>query len=225
MALQPAPRAVLGQSVADIIRNAILGGSLKPGEPLYENMLARQLSVSRSPIREALIQLERESLVVSRINKPAEVRRPSADEIRQTYTIRSSLEGIAARWAADNMTPALVTDLSRRADALNKATIAGQASAGTDLVAMALDFHNAIAEATGSEELTRLLRSLCNQIRFVMSAGLASLSDRRAEAVHEEHLAIITAISAKDGDRAERLAIAHVREARDRLIGLSDGGP
>ena len=64
MRLVPPSRAALGSTVADIIRNAILGGALKPGEPLHENALARELAVSRSPIREALIQLERERLVV-----------------------------------------------------------------------------------------------------------------------------------------------------------------
>lgn len=221
MLLEAAPRAALGQSVADILRKAILDGSLKPGEPLHENTLARQLSVSRSPVREALLQLERESLVVSKINKPAIVRRPTPDEIRQNYTIRSSLEGIAARWAADNATPALVQALSQKADELNAATIAAQGSADANVAALSLDLHNSIADAAGSNELSRLLHSLCNQIRLVMSAGLASLSRRRAEEIHDEHLAIIAAIAAKDGDRAEQLAIAHVRGARDRLIDLS----
>lgn len=224
MLLSPAPRTALGHSVADIIRSAILDGSLKPGDPLYENALAKQLSVSRSPIREALIQLERESLVVARINKPTVVRKPTPEEIRQIYTIRSSLEGIAARWAAENVTPALVSELSQRAEKLNKLTIKAKPG-NAELVAMSVDFHNAIAEAANSTELTQLLHSLCNQIRLVMSAGLASLSNRRAEEIHDEHLAIIAAIAARDGDRAERLATAHVRGARDRLIDLSGVAP
>src|SRR5258708_1294173 len=108
MALTPASRTALSDSVADILRGAILDGSLKPGQALHENALARQLEVSRSPIREALIQLERERLVDSRINRSAVVRTPSAKEIRQVYMIRAALEGIAARWAAENATPALV---------------------------------------------------------------------------------------------------------------------
>jgi DNA-binding GntR family transcriptional regulator len=109
MVLELPSRNALGDAVAGVLRSAILDGSLKPGQPLHENALARQLSVSRSPIREALIQLERESLVVSRPNRPAVVRRPSPDEISQVYTLRSALEGIAARWAAERATPALVT--------------------------------------------------------------------------------------------------------------------
>ncbi len=221
MALQLPSRAALGDAVADILRNAILDGSLKPGQPLHENALARELSVSRSPIREALIQLERERLLESRVNRPATVRRPSREQIGQVYTIRSALEGIAARWAAENATPAFVAQLRQKAEDLNAATIAAQRDADPRIVGMAFDFHSAIAQAAGSVELQQLLQSLCNQIKFVMASGLASLTSRRAEEIHAEHLALIAAIAERDGDRAEKLASAHVRGARDRLIYLS----
>jgi DNA-binding GntR family transcriptional regulator len=223
MTLQPPARAALGDAVADILRRAILDGSLKPGQPLHENALARQLSVSRSPIREALIQLERERLVVGRLNRPAVVRRPSPEEIRQVYTIRSALEGIAARWAAERSTSALVSQLRRNAEELNEATVAAGGAADPTVVGLAIDFHTAIAEASGSLELQQLLQSLCNQIRLVMTAGLASLTSRRAEEIHAEHLALIAAIAERDGDRAEHLATTHVRGARDRLVHPSDG--
>jgi DNA-binding GntR family transcriptional regulator len=219
MALQPPSRAALGDSVASVIRDAILDGSLKPGQPLHENALARQLAVSRSPIREALIQLERERLVESPLNRSAVVRRPSPLEIRQIYTIRSALEGIAARWAAENATPDLISRLTRKAEDLNQMTIdAEDAAADPKLVALAVEFHMELAKAAGSDELQGLLQSLCNQIRLVMTAGLVSLTSRRAREIHDEHLALIGAIARRDGDRAERLASAHVRRARDRLV-------
>jgi DNA-binding GntR family transcriptional regulator len=222
MALQLPSRAALGDSIADVLRNAILDGSLKPGQALHENALAKELSVSRSPIREALIQLERERLLVSRLNRPAAVRKPTPREIAEVYTIRSALEGIAARWAAENATPAFVSTLRQKAEDLNAATIAAERGADPRVVGMAFDFHSAIAEAAGSVELQQLLQSLCNQIKFVMASGLASLTDRRAEEIHAEHLALIAAIAARDGDRAEQLAAAHVRGARDRLVHLGD---
>jgi DNA-binding GntR family transcriptional regulator len=200
-------------------RDAILAGSLQPGEPLHENALAQKLLVSRSPIREALLLLERERLVDCRVNKSAVVRKPSAEEIRQVYTIRSALEGIAARWAAENATPALVSQLQQKADELNSATIAAKGDTDPGVLSHSIDFHATIAEAARSPELRRLLQSLRSQIRHVMAAGLVSLTSRRAEEVHAEHLALIDAIAERDGDRAERLASAHVRGARDRLVG------
>jgi DNA-binding GntR family transcriptional regulator len=221
MALQLPSRAALGDAVADVLRNAILDGSLKPGQPLHENALARELSVSRSPIREALLQLERERLLVSRLNRPATVRRPSPEEISQIYTIRSALEGIAARWAAERASPAFVSQLRQKAEDLNEATIAAERDADPHVVGQAFDFHSTIAEAAGSLELQQLLQSLRNQIKLVMASGLASLTNRRAEEIHAEHLALIAAIADRDGDRAEQLASAHVRGARDRLVHLS----
>ena len=208
-------------TVADIIRNAILDGSLKPGEPLHENALARELSVSRSPIREALIQLERERLVVGRANRPALVRKPTLEEITQVYTIRSALEGITARWAAEKAKSADVALMKRKAEHLNRATLKAEGGTDPGVIGLAVDFHATIAAAAGSVELQQLLQSLCNQITLVMTAGLVSLSARRADEIHAEHLAIIEAIADQDGDRAERLASAHVCGARDRLVRLS----
>jgi DNA-binding GntR family transcriptional regulator len=222
MALQPPARAPLGDQVATTLRDAILSGSLKPGEPLQENTLAQQLSVSRSPIREALMLLERERLIVTRLNRPAVVRRPTPREVNQIYTIRSALEGVAARWAADNATARLVSALRQKAEQLNTATVSSSSGTDRNLVVMAIDFHASISNASGSVELQCLLQSLCNQIRLVMTAGLASLTPGRAEEIHAEHLAIIAAIADRDGDRAEHLAAAHVRGARDRLVYPSD---
>ena len=113
MVLGPPSRAALGSTVADTLRNAILEGSLKPGEPIYEKALSEQLSMSRSPIREALITLENEGLVVGRLNKAVTVRNPSADEIKQIYTIRAALpesvmHAASAIWgtSSSNPTPA-----------------------------------------------------------------------------------------------------------------------
>jgi DNA-binding GntR family transcriptional regulator len=218
--LQLSPRNALGEQVAAILRRAILDGTIKPGQLLHENVLAKQLSVSRSPIREALLQLERENLCVSRPNKPAEVRRPSPEEIRQTYTLRAVLEGVAAHWTAEKATPDLVATLRENAELLNQATVAAEGHSDPSLTGKAIEFHNAISLASGSNELQRMLQSLCNQIHLVMSAGLANLTSRRAEEIHAEHLAIIDASAEGDGDSAEKLARAHVEGARERLIHL-----
>jgi DNA-binding GntR family transcriptional regulator len=220
--LEPPVRAALGASVTTVLRDAILDGSLPPGHKLHETALATQLAVSRSPVREALMQLERERLVDSPPNRPATVHRATATEIRQIYTIRAALEGIAARWAAERTTTALARRLGSQADALDAATRAAGEPPDPNLVALSLAFHETIADAAGSEELSQLLRSLRNQIRLVMIAGLARMPAGRAQAIHAEHVALVTAIAKGDGARAELLASRHVRGARDRLIGLAD---
>jgi DNA-binding GntR family transcriptional regulator len=91
-----------------------------------------------------------------------------------------------------------------------------------NIVSQAFDFHVAIAEASGSAELQDILRNLRNQITLVMSAGLVSLPGDRAKEIHAEHLSIISAIEDHEGDRAERLATAHVLGGRDRMVHLDD---
>ncbi|MEW6344062.1 MAG: GntR family transcriptional regulator [Pseudomonadota bacterium] len=218
MSFAPPSRAALGSTVADILRNAILDGSLKPGEPIYEKTLSEQLSMSRSPIREALITLENEGLVVGRLNKAVTVRKPSAEEIRQIYTIRAALEGIAARWAAEKATVQLIADLRANAEALNLHTIAIEDGGNLDAVVPGIAFHMAIAEVAASDELNLLLQNLCNKIQLVMRAGIATVTRRRAEEIHKEHLAIIDAIERRDVQLAESLASAHVRGALERIV-------
>lgn len=218
MPLIPPTRAPLGSTVADILRNAILDGSLKPGEPIYEKALSDQLSMSRSPVREALITLEHEGLLIGRINKAMTVRKPSAEEVRQIYTIRAALEGIAAKWAAERATPADIAMLQANAETLNLQTIAIEDGANLDVVVRGIEFHMAIAEVANSNELSGSLTNFCNKIKLVMTAGLATMTRRRAQEIHDEHIAIITAIANKDGELAERLAAAHVRGALDRIV-------
>ena len=85
------------------LKNAILNGVYKPGESLIEMRLAKELGVSRTPIREAIRQLELEGLVSSIPNKGVVVEGVSAQDIEDIYTIRKMIEGLAAKWAAEKI--------------------------------------------------------------------------------------------------------------------------
>lgn len=90
----------LYEKIFEVIKEKILMGILKPGDPLVEVKLAEELGVSRTPIREALRQLELEGLVYSIPHKGAFVAGVTAQDIEDIYTIRMLLDGLAARWAA-----------------------------------------------------------------------------------------------------------------------------
>lgn len=91
----------LHSRVYNRIRNDILNGVYEPGESLVELKLSEELGVSRTPVREALRQLELEGLVQSVPNKGATVRGVTEQDIQDIYTIRMLIEGLAARWAAE----------------------------------------------------------------------------------------------------------------------------
>ena len=97
--LTPAVKRSLADDVADRLRDAILQGSFKPGEPLREEQLAVMLDVSRGPVRVALVQLEREGLVLVRRHRGATVARLSRSDLDEVYSLRLALEVLAVKRA------------------------------------------------------------------------------------------------------------------------------
>src|SRR5690348_5191056 len=93
--LTPAIKRSLADDVVDRLRDAIFHGSYKPGEPLREEQLAAMLDVSRGPVREALVQLEREGLVIVRRHRGATVARLSRVDVEDVYSLRLALERLA----------------------------------------------------------------------------------------------------------------------------------
>ena len=93
----------LSSKVYHSIRNAILSGKYMPGDELKEKNIGDELGVSRTPVREALRQLELEGLISIIPNKGAFVEGVSLDDVRDIYEIRALLEGLCAKWAVDNI--------------------------------------------------------------------------------------------------------------------------
>src|SRR3954447_1524258 len=110
-------KATLGEktsvSAAGVLREAIISGDLAPGQVLGEEQLGRQLGISRTPVREALVLLRSEGLVDTPPNRPAIVRNFDRDDLHEIYSIRAVLEGYAARLAAERLTDQDLATLER----------------------------------------------------------------------------------------------------------------
>src|SRR5579884_3034520 len=100
--LMPAAAIQLSDEVVDRLREAILGGLFAPGDRLREEQLAEALGVSRGPVRNALLQLEREGMVVRRRNRGAIVARLSREDLEEVFSLRLAIEPVACAWAARN---------------------------------------------------------------------------------------------------------------------------
>mgnify|MGYP003888609755 CR=1 FL=1 len=140
--------------VAEGIRAAIMAGEYPPGSPLGETELAERFGVSRGPVREALIQLEREYLVRSYPNRGVFVATLTEHEFDERIKLRTVLEPMALAAARDRMTPALLAEIEARLQRLNEIAASGDQAA---YVAADYEFHVAIWEISGSTLLKDML--------------------------------------------------------------------
>jgi DNA-binding GntR family transcriptional regulator len=144
---------------AAILRSRIIGGEFEPGVLLAESAVARELGVSRVPVREALFALERDGLVEFSDTGRAYVKKLSPRDFEELYVLRLALEPVAARLAA----PSLREDAS----ALEKnIAAAGRAPSLIKVTQLDLDFHEIILEACGNARLLKLWRSLRSELEL-----------------------------------------------------------
>jgi DNA-binding GntR family transcriptional regulator len=199
-------------AATELIRAAILDGRLPPGQRLKEEELARELGISRTPVREALLVLQTEGLVDAAPNRGAVVREHDGDDLEDLYQLRALLEGYGARRAAANISEATVAELwesCARFDSLIEGDV-------QELVKENMFFHNAILDAAESRRVAELIRKVIELPLVYRSYIWYSVDQRRISAHY--HRQITKALEARDGERAELVMKEHVFEARDVLV-------
>jgi len=206
-------------NTTDLIHRRLLDdlqcGAFRPGDKLSSEGLAKRYQVSRTPVREALIRLERDGFVDTESNTRYEVKTPTLTELCNLYEIREALEGLAAEKLADNgASPELVARLRRCSAARRTAT-------GLDEQEVAdKEFHGLICDSCGSEPLRSLVRNylvlstVFNASRFIL-AGRTIPHKRN---IGDEHEDIVNAIEAGNGKLARKLLSAHIANARKLMI-------
>ncbi|HEY7747339.1 MAG TPA: GntR family transcriptional regulator [Aestuariivirgaceae bacterium] len=187
--------------VVHLLRDAILGGELVPGERIVESRIARQLRISQAPIREALALLERQGLVVKVHNRGTFVSRVHGRELHELFTLRAVLDAFSARLAASKATSKDVQDLRRLLARMRTAEEAGDLVSLTDAH---LQLHEAIYRLSGHGLLTEIFA----QIHPRMALALTFAENLFSSEGHETdcHVPLIDAIAAHDAERAEAIA-------------------
>jgi DNA-binding GntR family transcriptional regulator len=174
--------------VADVIRKGIMEGRLRPGERLKEDMIAKELEVSRTPVREAIAMLQAEGLLETVQHRGAMVRSYSPGQLEEIYDLRSILEGYAARRAATRLTQRELTRLRTSVDRMENLK-------PKDLEHLVLQngiFHETILQAADSERLvamvsqTRALPLIYQSYAWYTAAQLFALEARDAERAEED---------------------------------------
>lgn len=187
------------------IREDILQGVYHENEELTENTIGIELGVSRTPVREALRQLELEGLVTIIPNKGAYVTGITSKDIHDIYIIRSYLEGLCAKWACEHITDTQIEALD---EVLYLSEFHARRSHNDQLVELDNKFHDLIYKASGSKILDHMLSDFHHYVERVRKITLSRSS--RATKSNEEHAAILDAIKKRDGEMAEALAHEHM---------------
>lgn len=194
----------VADAVARRLAQAILSGDLAPGTRLREETLATNFSVSRTPVREALIQLSASGLAHLEPNRGATVLQLTADDVSEVYHLRAVLESESAALAARRITPEVARLLSEICDRMSEL----RAASASEQLAADTSFHYTIAEASGSARLHALIRQVSG-IPEAYRSRIPYTVDDMIEAEHQ-HRAITEAIRSGRDVEARRLMRSHV---------------
>jgi DNA-binding GntR family transcriptional regulator len=197
----------------DAIKSFILRENLDEQTRLTEDLLSKQLGISKSPVREALNSLSTEGLVRIEARRGAYLRQFSRKEVLDLYNLREALEVYAV--ATAELTPKLVTELRRsvrRTENLLKSKDK-QSHIDEDT-----HFHGLIAEATGNAELCRVLSNLQSQIWLCRRKTY----DLSASSAPDAHRAILDALEKGDRKAAQTAMRRHIALVRERLLAFID---
>lgn len=198
------------EGIAAQLRDAILRGELKTGEPIRQDKIALELGVSKIPLREALVQLKAEGLVTLHTNRGAFVSALTAAEAREIFTIRLALETIALEASLPNLTPA---QLMRAENVLRVMDVEPDTARWTQLN---WQFHAQLYEAANMPRLLSILEPLHHNVARYMVLYLKDLGFHSVS--QQEHYAILATCRTSDSPNALRLLRQHLQTASATLV-------
>ncbi|MFL9825510.1 GntR family transcriptional regulator [Rhodoplanes sp. SY1] len=212
----PALRAA-GRTLTETLRReleeAIVKGTLAPGDRLEENDIAQRYGVSRTPVREAFRLLGADGLVELKSRQGVVVRKISIATLIEMFQVMAELEGLCARLAARRIAPAQLRDL----EAIHaRLTAAGRESDVERFYGVNQEFHELIYDAARNAFLAEQVRQLRN--RVAPFRRRVTYKPHRFDKTLVEHEAVLAAIRAHDADRADVLMRDHVNLLGDDLV-------
>ena len=207
-------------SVTDQIRESILGGAMRGGERLNEVQLSKTLSVSRTPVRAALQALAGEGLLDYAPNRGFTVREFPLSFIVDAYDIRASLEGLAARFAAERgLNQDERTTIERSIAAGDSLLGRGSFEAGDLTIYRGIngDFHDTLLSAARNRMLSEMIR-ICHHVPVSSSRNVVAFEYHDVRRRHDDHHRIFEAVIAREPWRAEMLMREHVASIKASLV-------
>ena len=193
------------------LRDEILSCALHPGEELREQELAARFNVSKSPVRDALLNLEREGLVVVMPRQGYWVAPVSVSDAKDMFRLRGILESGCVSEAIARASDETLAEL----DAYR--LFEGGEDDG-DFIDYNRRFHSALAHCSGNLRLKEVSCNLIEHMDRLVHISASAIKGRDPQRLVDEHIAIIDAIQARDARRARKLAAKHIERAEARVI-------
>ena len=210
-ALALAPNLV--EQVRDAMLGEIASGQLGPGERSIQEQIAKTLGVSRQPVQQALLLLRNQGVLRDAPGRGLEVAPLEPDQVKHMYDMRSVIEGLACRLAAENnaeragkLGPALI-------DAGRKAVASGSVAR---MVAADLKFHEFIYGLSGNPLVAPAMQTHWTHTQRVM--GEVLIKDETPRDIWNQHAAILDAVARGNAAKAEALARSHITQAADFVV-------
>jgi DNA-binding GntR family transcriptional regulator len=218
MPLARVQRQSLEESVYEAVREGIISGELLPGDPLVEAQLSADLGISKTPVREALIRLARDGLVVQELHRRSRVATPTVQDVRQVCEIRRWVEAEIARETArdapEELTERLAESIRDSERALKRRDARGWAEAVER-------FTDVLVEYSGNRFAAELLERMRNVLSLI--ANVSQVTPCRRRRSIDEHRAILAGIRSRDPEAAAQATRAHLASIEaDALHALAE---
>jgi DNA-binding GntR family transcriptional regulator len=207
--------AVAADKAYELLKHRVIGGGYAPGEQLKEEHLARELEISRTPVRAALKRLVDDGLAVADPNRGVRVAEWTDFDIQETFELRGLLEAHAAELAARRGGVALANRLDELNEQMDQAIAERGSALPERLQAINSRFHRAILEASGSPRLRAMLAGLIDMPIVTRSHFISTIQDKLQSLYHHRDLA--AAVRAGDSELARQVMQLHLRVASHRF--------
>lgn len=211
-AIEPLNREYLETQVLQRLRLAIQTNQLKPGQRLLELEIAKQMGVSRVPVRQAIHILEHEGLVVTEPGRGAYVVNVSEQDISEIYGLRTALEVYAIARVAQKSEP---KDVDRLQSIVDEMLTQANQNPHPDQNPLDLKFHETLCELTGNRRLIEAWRRLSTQVRMVLALKMLVYDDSLT--IPQGHQRVVNAIREHDVATAQRVLAEHIARSEERL--------
>ncbi|OWP56887.1 MAG: hypothetical protein B2I17_03775 [Thermoplasmatales archaeon B_DKE] len=199
------PKEKLNELAYKHIFDGLLQGKFRPGTFLNIDDISENLKISKTPIREALLELEGEGLII-RNGRYYHIFSPSRKEIMDLYDVRRILEGEAAALASVNPSPALITALEQTISRIEELSMEGEPDPIL-FADLSGKFHSLICTGSGNEFLSKIVGDIRLKLKIVRVTSFTSFNRRKEDLL--EHKAVFKAIKSKNPSLAKELMIDH----------------